>query len=383
MLLADADNAKQLPDTIADSLTNSLRPCEIGFLLRRGDRTHALVILAADVLQRALKNRLQSQPILLAPYEKSMWDYARDSVKEWTDRQKDEYLPGDLTTMKKNPVEYARKVNRLYNFLAKNVRSFASDMIKDPRNLKRYFSWAGIMRFVADFSAHGYKQAVEKELKADLIARGLLVTDFRRQKYSNYFAAAALVSLLLSLACLLAFVQPWPDALAIWLLTMLGAFAARIVFVLLEFIPLYSELSQVAAMLQRRSRRLAVLRFVIRLIVSLSVLAVVFIFILSLAIDDLILRLATGLFTIELSLVVLASTLCALASLQLAVDAFQLKYEERATAKGERLLLDVRQRLSHRTPLASFMQMLESETYDAEFSEILALYGIETLLFLA
>ena len=60
-----------------------LRPAEIAYLIRGGDTTHALIVLAADLMQRALK-RGDDMSFLnqLTDYEKNMWTVTKKALSD-------------------------------------------------------------------------------------------------------------------------------------------------------------------------------------------------------------------------------------------------------------------------------------------------------------
>ena len=69
-------------------VTENLRPAEIAFLVRKGDTTHALIVLAADLMQRSLK-KSDDLSFLdnLTEYEKNMWTISKKAVTNWAQKK--------------------------------------------------------------------------------------------------------------------------------------------------------------------------------------------------------------------------------------------------------------------------------------------------------
>jgi hypothetical protein len=68
---------------------------------------------------------------------------------------------------------------------------------------------------------------------------------------------------------------------------------------------------------------------------------------------------------------------------QLVLDAWKLAGTEMPSRIADAYLRDVRHKLKNQRPLAVFKEVLLTTDYEPAFSEILAIYGIETLLLLA
>lgn len=358
-----------------------LRPAEIAYLSSNGDISHALLVLGADLVQRALKAKLSEDSKVpdLAPYEVRMWDLAKETIKDWAFTKADKHLPMDI---KKDPIEYARRVSKIYKFVVHTARHFVVKVLQDPRQIRRYFKMSAIATLIADFSTAGYKAAFEEEFKNNLRARGLIVPLVRKRSYANYYLIAAISTALVTASTVLIFIQPWSFALGLIGMCLISAIMLRFALLLLHSIPLYAEIAEVIDHLKRQSWRLQLLRVLIRLI---SVLTYGIVFIGFLALSGIALAILTFGFhhshLIFLTIYILL-TIAFIAPVQIFIDGWRLQIEERPTAEGERQLALVRHELATASPLDSFKEVLQTTEYVPTFSELLALYGIETLLIL-
>lgn len=358
-----------------------LRPAEIAYLSSNGDISHALLVLGADLVQRALKAKLSGDSKVpeLAPYETRMWALAKETIKDWAFTKADKHLPMDI---KKDPIEYAKRVSKIYNFVVHTARHFVVKVLQDPRQIRRYFKMSAIATLIADFSTAGYKAAFEEEFKNNLRARGLIVPLMRKRSYAKYYFIAAVTTAILTASCVMIFIQPWSFALGLIGMCMTSAIILRFALLLLHSIPLYSEIAEVIDHLKRQSWRLQALRVLIRII---SALTYGIVFIGFLALSGIALAILTFGFhhshLIFLTIYALL-TIAFIAPVQIFIDGWRLQIEERPTAEGERQLALVRHELAATSPLDSFKEVLQTTEYVPTFSELLALYGIETLLIL-
>jgi hypothetical protein len=358
-----------------------LRPAEIAYLSSNGDISHTLLVLGADLVQRALKAKLSDDNRIpeLAPYETRMWDLAKETIKDWALTKADKHLPMDI---KKDPVEYVRRVSKIYNFVVHTARHFVVKVLQDPRQIRRYFKMSAIATLIADFSTAGYKAAFEEEFKNNLRSRGLIVPLMRKRNYAKNYTLLAVAGAALNAVVIFIFIQPWTFALGLVAMCLTSAILLRFALLLLHSIPYYAEIAEVIGHLKRQSWRLQMLRILIRSITALTY-GVLFIGFLALA------GIALAILTfgfhhshlVFLSIYILL-TIAFMIPVQAFIDGWRLTIEERATAEGERQLNLVRHELAQSSPLDSFKEVLQTTEYVPTFSELLALYGIETLLIL-
>jgi hypothetical protein len=356
--------------------TALLAPVEFAYLMRRGDTNHALAVLAVDLIQRAVKSQTSSSKIRLAKYELRMWDFVKDSIKNWAQEKKDQLL---LEGMKKDPVAYVRRMSGIYRFFRDNLATFVVQVTKDPRHLRKYFSFAGIFKLLADFSTAGYQQSFESELKNDLIERGLLVTEDRKLRAAQACFVTAVCGLSV---VLIAFCQPL--GFGICLSAFLATTIARAILFVKELIPYYGDVLDLLGHIHRRNWRITLFKG----IVGSVRIAFHTVSILTFAGGFLGIYLFVHFFQSQLDVAqtyVLTLTLCILIRLCLdsAITGWQILLDEWPTNRGKLLAMQTRDRIKSASPLEEFISVLQTGDYDQTFSEMVALYGIETLFFLA
>jgi hypothetical protein len=144
----------------------TLAPTEIAYLLRDGDMPHTLIVMTVDLVHRQVKAPDQNGPIPLREYEKQVWVGVKDFLKQLAEQKAGHLVPvSDF----KNPVKWAMRFNALKTFVAQTLRGFITELIQDPRHIKKYFTAAGIARLALHFYTSGVRQAVERELRLELL----------------------------------------------------------------------------------------------------------------------------------------------------------------------------------------------------------------------
>lgn len=363
---------------IESKADNMLAPCEIAYLLRGGDVTHTMVVMAVDLLQRKLKNTTQEE-FELAPYEQNMWEIVTRSVKEWAMQKTQETVLAGAKT----PLQISRRVFFLYNFMRKTLKTVIGDTIQDPRRLKRYFAPSGLVRILADFTSAGYKQAFQTELRKDLLARGLLVSEETRLRVGKYFFLVAISGLVLSLIPLFLLASvPLAQAIISLLSALAAAFLARLILSFRELLPLYQELAIVAEKAERSGWRFKLLKTVLNSVNIIFWFALIVSILASIGIGFGLLLIAGQTANIQSLLYIFAMTITYFVIFDFAFEGWKLHIEETPTPEAEKQLALLQKTFSHTSPLDSFRAVLSSDKYDPTFSQLLALYGIETLLVL-
>lgn len=376
-LLPPSQSGAQLP-----ALPNALiQPAEIAYLIRGGDVTHTLIVLAVDLVQRASKTQ---QDVTfsdgLSEYEKNMFKIVSRTLKEWAiDKAHSTVLGGA-----KNPIQIVKRLAFLYNFIRNSLAGLIAELLADPRRIKRYFSPQGLLRIIADFTAAGYKQAFHEELRKDLLRRGLLVPERVREKLGQYYFLTAALALIGSGAVALMLVGPNSGvAIVTWITTLLCAFYARTILSLRQFIPMYDEIAIVAEQIARKSIRLAGIRLLLRSVNGLMWCALVLGMALLSGIGLLIVKFAlAGSFPFT-AYVFIVFMISHFAIADLVFNGFKLLTEECPTPAARAELEKVRKELEHTSPLDAFRSTLSTDSYDPTLSRLLAVYGVELLLILA
>lgn len=354
-----------------------LRPPEIAYLVRGGDTTHALIVLAVDLTQRGLrKNEDETFTESLCDYEKNMLKIVREAFSSWATKKTRDVVLGSA----RSPGQIAARITFLYRFLTRSLKAFIEESISDPGKLRKYFSYQGLLRILADFTSAGYRQAFEEELRKSLLRRGLIVDAAHRHRAARILAAGAVLGLAGTAFLAFHFEGSPASALIIWTTSLVMSMGARFVLVLRNLVPLYQELAVIADQVSRKSLRLRLLILLLRsfnllantLAVSLALLA-------GLAGLGLcrLLYSPTGSFEI---LTLIAFSLANFAVLQLGFDAFHLLTKEYPSGIARKQLDSLRAELENKSPLDSFKLFLTNRDYDPALSKLVAVYGIETLL---
>ncbi|MCA9805412.1 MAG: hypothetical protein KC777_25755 [Cyanobacteria bacterium HKST-UBA02] len=361
----------------AHKLKNGLRPPEIAYLVRGGDTTHALIVLAVDLTQRGLrKNEDETFTESLCDYEKNMLEIVRGAFSSWATKKTKDVVLGSA----RSPRQIAARITFLYRFLTGSLKAFIEETISDPGKLRKYFSYQGLLRILADFTSAGYRQAFEEELRKSLLRRGLILDAAHRHRAARALAAGAVLGLIGTAFLAFHFEGSLASALIIWITSLVMSAGARLVLALRNLVPLYQELAVIADQVIRKSLRL---RFLILLLRSFNLLATTLAVSLALLAGLVGLGLCrllyapTGSFEI---LTLIAFSLANFAVLQLAFDAFDLFTREYPSGIARKQLDSLRAELENKSPLDSFKLFLTNRDYDPTLSKLVAVYGIETLL---
>lgn len=308
-----------------------------------------------------------------------MWQIVSESVKGWATKTAKDKVLGDS----RDPVKIAKRLYVIYNFVRFSLGKVLTDLLRDPKQLKKYFSYAGFIRILADFGAAGYKVKFEEELHRSLLRRGLLVPEQKRLSVSKWFWTAGLVGLLSSAIITVLYSVSMPVAWATFVTACFAAFAGRTILSLRQFIPLYEELGVVVDQVERKSFRLAVVRNLLRsvnVIVWLATTGVILLLsMIGLGIVKLVYPAAGSAEIFSWIGVFVANYAVA----DLMFEGLRLSVEQYPTGKALSQLKQLKKQLAGRRPLHSFSDFLSSQEYDPELSKLLALYGIEAVLILA
>ena len=377
-----ADEKVRLPDSFDDDAAiivrnerNQLRPVEFAYLMRNGDVFHSMAVLVVDLVQRGVKSNMSTIEIPLADYELAMWEFVKRSITTWANEKKDGLL---LESFKKDPKAYVRRWSGVYAFLRKNLKPFVSTVTKDPKHLRKYFSFGGIFKLIADFTTAGYQQVFQKELKESLLARGLIVSAQRKETAAKVMNIVGVVGILFA-----AFFSTF--ILHSFFLFILAGFIAvftRGVLFLKSIIPFYSDILNLFTHIERGGVRLKVIQSIAITLNNIfyGVAALTFII---------------GIFFLHLYLQsqtinTPATYICAIAMsgflitcCEILLTGMRIKSEEWQTERGHRLSEKIRKKIRTASPLDEFKNVLQNTEYNETFSDVVGLYGIETLLFLA
>lgn len=369
---------RALPATLDDRLA----PAELAYLVRDGDMTHTLLVLSVDLVQRAVKSRGQTDTLALKPYEREVWGSVKEFAKRWADEKVGEVIP---IKQVKDPMAWLIRLNAIKTFVGGTLRNFIRDFIKDPLHIRKYFSWTGIARLAVQLYASTAREKVEVALKSQLTANYLLI-DIARRK--NFAAGIAGILLIGSIAFAVAVVVIAPEVqqsklIAAAVMGLINAATIKFVLWAPSLIPSYDEFLRIAAEIARTDVRMQLVRTFLRFakvisFVVVSLLSVLLVGI-ELAFDFNVLRLpAPAAFAL-----VACMTLFGFLVMQLLLDIHALLTREYASARAVNLINDSHRRVETESPLASLQSVFLTPEYDAKLSEIVAIYGIETLWLLS
>ncbi|MBI1269004.1 hypothetical protein GC174_01080 [bacterium] len=373
-------NKEEDSATALNSQREALRPAEIAYLIRGGDTTHALIVLAADLMQRALK-RGDDMSFLnqLTDYEKNMWTVTKKALTDWAQQKAKQTILGNA----RNPIQIAKRLSFLYRFITSSLSTMIKDSINDPNRLRKYFSAQGLWRIIADFTGAGYRQAFEKEIRETLLRRGLLIEAARRKKHASLLLTASILGFAgVFIVAALAF-KTWYLALVLGTGSLVAAAIFRTVLIARQLLPFYEELAVVANQIERTSRRLNLVKFLLRSVDTLNWLVAI---LLGGIISVLVLTLAKLLYFEgggDLVLGYLGLFVANFACVDLLFKALDLSFNDQPSASAREEIRLLKEDLREIKPLNSFKEYLDSQVYNPKFSRLIAVYGIETLFILA
>lgn len=360
--------------------SQGLRPVEIGYMLRGGDTNHALLVMGVDLLQRAVKQQLGATIPEPAQYELKMWSMAKDTAKDWALKKVDAHLLPDL---KKNPVGFVKKMYDLYLFFTKSLKLVVKDIVADPRQLKRYFTVAGVMRLLADFATAGYQHAFDQELRTYLVQSNLLVSETKKKKAAQSIASIAAISFITIAIVSYVLTLSAAHAAIISATALITSFILTAIFAAREFVPHITEFESLASALSRSSWRVKLLKILARLLIVIlsvgSFLICVALFLVSFAFHNM----AGGSQAFEFTFLTVILCLPCVKAFLLLLKSWKLSNMEVATEYGETALAEAKDRLVALSPIGSLSLVLKDESYNPVFSELMALYGVEALILLA
>lgn len=358
-----------------------LAPTELAYLLRDGDMGHTLIVLSVDLIHRAVKSAGTGAPPELRPYETQAWVSVKDFLGQWAQQKVGHLVP---VTNIKDPVQWVVRLNTLKRFFGETLRSFVVDMLKDPRQIRRYFSITGVARLAVQMYASGVRLAVERELRSGLLQAGLLVPEARRKKFAG--GVVLMIPVVVACAFLANSAVGALPIVPFAIFVAMGIFNAavlRTVQWLPGFVPTYEEFAKVSAELKRGGTRVALVRAVLRTAKFVLIAVVIFLSLLLLGIELLVSANALQIAPATALTMLLATSALGFLVARLAQDWHGLTLHEQPTLIAEQQIREAHTTLSHVSPLQSFSRLCGDDKYDPTFSQLVAYYGIETLWLLS
>lgn len=371
---------RRLPDT-GNADGGRLAPAELAYLLRDGDMAHTLIVMSVDLVQRTIKMPTEAVPAQLRPYEKQVWLSVKDFLRQLAEQNAGHIIPvSDI----RNPIKWLTRVGPIKRFVGESLRSVVVELVKDPRQIRKYFSISGIARLSIQLYTSSIRGAVEREMRQELLQAGLLVPELRRQQFAQMLLW--LIPIMVAAAFLINYtVNAVPMAAlgAYMLLAAINAIALRLLAALPGFVPTYEEFAKISAELGRGGVRLTAVRAVLKagkLIFSALIgLVVVILLATELAISTFIVTVPP----IAAMYVIVCATVLLLVLVSLTMDWHSLSLREQASLKALRQIKEAKTELAQVRPLESFKNLFADGSYDPTFSYLVAYYGIETLWLLS
>lgn len=377
----------QMRRTERPKLTDALLPAELAYLMRPGDSSHCLIVMAVDLVQKGLKRNEDSMEneLIFAQYEKLVWERVKNYIKDWSSQKAQELIP-ELKT--RNPMIIVRGFWRMREWFTKSVASTIHDLIKDPLSIRKYFSPAGLTRLFVSIATSGVREQVTADLRSSLLEKGLLVADERKNTFANYFVIAGFIHLIAASLIFHYFsgVTHWEAISTFAIFTLFNGTVLRFMAVLPIFVPFYEELSNVLDSVKRQGMRVKAMQAVLRLLRSTYWALVIGIFAGLMVIQSLVVGFGLHLHASNWWLN-LSGIVCVSLNVILIADLFflaqQLRNSDQASAYGEKQLQRHHKELKDVSLIKAFQKTLTDPAYNEQLSDIVAIYGIETLLLVA
>lgn len=354
--------------------TTDLRPAELAYLIRGGDITHTIIVMVVDLLQRILKGNIQ-----LAAYELNISKVVKQSIKDWADKKIDSVVPKNIT---KDPIGQVKKLIFLYNWIRNSLKGLIAETLRDPRHLRKYLNVNGLLRLLAELSVSGYKESVRRDLRQNLLARGLIVPEDRRTKYGVLQRVLAVIASIGALVVTWVVVNNAPIAIFVCMTSLVVAAATHTMLFLKQLIPLYIEIVELVSSIDRQSWRLTVIKTVLQIFTMCFWLITCALIGSLLLISFVILTLATPATATTAILMVFSLSLAQISCFEAYLSGWKLTVQEQPTRLAIKEIDRARARLAPVSPLESFKAVLASPDYDPQFSQLLAIYGIEMFVIL-
>ncbi len=371
----------------AKPLNTDLHPAELAYLFRPGDSSHCLIVLTVDALQKAVKAQGTNAPSAPAlAYEREIWPSVKDYIQEWSSQKIQEVIPEFGS---KNPLTIISGVLRIRIWIWNLIKGFLSELIKDPLHIRKYFSPAVFVRLFAKLAASGVKDKLADNLRSSLLAKELLVPEKRRHQFSAYLALLALAQTIALTLVLLSLPPAAVPALSFALtilVTLANGFFLRVFAFLPSLLPLYDEITQVLDSVSKKGFRINVLRAVLKLGRLLYWCITGIISALLLVLQSYLMAQFGGLNSANWAMNIPIFALLSInffIMLGVLALAYRIRMIEQITLQGESQLKQYHLNLQKTSLTNAIARAISDRNYDAELSEIVAIYGIETLILIA
>lgn len=352
-----------------------LAPAEMAFLARDGDMTHTMVVLGFDLFHRALKVG-DSDGDLLLPYEKELWKKTKEFLRDKAKQHVDKVNPLPKSS---NPLVILTKLSGSYKVLTTQVRQVVQQILKDPRHLKAYFSPAALGRFAADVLSAPYKELISSEITSSLTTSGLILNKNKQEALSAWLLIIAAIGFAVIINVAWRLVPNLNAFVIVLIAAVVNAVCFKLVMSISTMLPLYNEVTSVLDHISHSNlavRFCRILSFIIR---TLLIALIAMFILLLVCVDLLVLLVFTAGMAQTLLFDVLLLSISCLSVLSIVLDSVWIRSTPALTDAGKKVIEQRRKAYSKANIVESFKNVLTSSDYDGKVSEMLAVYGYETL----
>lgn len=364
----------------------SLSPVELAYLLRDGDMNHCVAVLVVDLIQRSVKvsdgTEIDAGTTL---YKQQILKTVKSYLRSKAEQKAQEVV--DWRTMK-NPAGIVSGARKIHFFLTERLKPFVTEIVRDPRHLKRYFNPAGILRILVDLYAAGVKSSLETDLQAQLISRGIIVEEHIRIRHAKSLWILSVLGALVLIGLVFSAFQGVLTVLA-FTIAVSALFNGSLIRTLMAargFLPFYEEVALVLRSVVRPGFRLKLARVLFGSARIIFWCGVSLITVLLVCIQSLMLWGIAHSQHYEPAVIPIifltVSSICAFIIADAAHTAVNVRNTPQPTIVGAVSMRSYQKGLAELSPIALMSESFSSSEYDERLSMLVALYGIETLWFL-
>ncbi len=377
------DKMKQIA---SNTSSVSVSPAELAFLFRPDDLTHCMVVTAVDLLQKGLKSPSSlGEEVYALEFKQEIWRVVTEYIKTWSEQKTQALLP-ELKT--RSPVKILTGLWRIRIFLLESIKGFYAEFIKDPLHIRKYFSVSGLVRLLVSLLASNLKIKLGDNVRSALLLKRLLVDPDSRQRCSDKIKTLAIVHLCIS-ALLFYFCPLQISAIAIFVLVIFSlsnAMVLRGLAQLAQSVPFFEEVNLALKGIKRQGMRISILKLLVWVIqkgvlILLSSAGIIVLVIQTVVLFELCMPKMWPWYLSSIALFVFSAN--SLVILDAIITSVWLANTDQVTSEGDKEIARCHTRLRNVGPIKALSNSLADPEYNEELSEVVALYGIETLVLLA
>ncbi len=361
-------------------------PVELAYLLRPDDSVHALLVMTVDLLHKGLKSPSSVEAeVSASEFKQEVWNMVKEYIKNWSLQKSEKLLP-ELRT--RNPVHILSGLWRIRLFVLDMVKGFLSDVIKDPLHLRKYFSVKDLLKMFVSALSTNMRVKLRTSLQESLLAKNLLVEAESCLSCSKKLLLICLLHFAISVAVCVFMPSElnWITSIVLTCMSLFNVLLLRILGGLRSLIPFYDEVSLVLRSISRGGFRIAIMRGLLGVIGKALFTVTFLLAVIILSIQSFLLY--EFLFPHSYSwLLCSAGVLAFSINLSCVLDAFfqssEVANTDQITSEGRKVIARVTSRVRNIGPISALTNMLSDSDYTEQLSEVVAVYGIETLILLA